>query len=237
MIEDILAQAGLVPDIDDDQLGQAYESCPAVHKSVVKNAVSFAHALTQTGSEPLSLTRMLGHVEESVSVRRLDWAFFCVDLIRFPVTAICAAMTQALAARVETVVVHVTGPLPDVFLFGCDLLSVDQIFTGPVGAVLDVLAANGQGVVIDLAGLNPDFAHVVRPDPAGYGVRVELPDSEFVQAYHAVTALVQPQARPYISYGGDPGSVPVVMAGHLLGCWVWDVITPATFRRTTATYS
>lgn len=237
MIEDLLAEKGIIPDIDDDRLGAAYDSCPAVHKSVLKNAVAFAYALAQDGMEPVAETMRFGHVEREVSWERLDWVLFAVDLRRFPVTAVVSAMVQALVAKVETLVVHVRGPLPDIFLFGCDFLSVDQIFTGDPAALLRVLAEVGPGRVIDLAGLDLEYPGVVRPLPADYGVRVELPDSEFVQAYHAVTAETLPQPRPYIVYGGEPGAAPVVMAERFLGCWIWDVISPRTFRRATSYFS
>lgn len=236
MIEDILAQHGLVSDIDDDTLGAAYESCPAIQKSVIKNAVSFAYALAQDAGEPVSETRRFSHVERRVVQERLDWAFFAVDLRHFPLTAICSAMVLSLAAKVETVLVHVTGSIPEAFLCGCDLLSVDQIFTKNPAPVLDVLLSAGQGVVVDLAGLELDASRVLRPDPDQYGVVIQVPDSEYVQAYRALTAETLPRSRPYIAYGGESGSAPVVMAERFLGCWVWDVLSPATFRRTTSMF-
>ena len=236
VIEDILAQHGFMPDIDDEALGAAYESCPAVHKSVIKNALAFAHALAQTGTEPMSETRRFGHVERTVTHERLDWAFFAVDLRRFPLTAVCSAMVLAVAARVDTVVVHVTGPLPEAFLCGCDLLSVDQIFTKDAASILDVMFSAGQGIVVDLAGLDLDAPRVLRPDPDRYGVVLHVPDSEYSQAYLAVTAETLPRPRPYIAYGVAPGVAPVVMAERFLGCWVWDVLSPATFRHTTSTF-
>jgi hypothetical protein len=39
-------------------------------------------------------------------------------------------MVQALVAKVDTLLLHVSGPLTEPLLFGCDLLSVNQIFTG-----------------------------------------------------------------------------------------------------------
>jgi hypothetical protein len=76
----------------------------------------------------------------------------------------------------------------------------------------------------------------VRPAPQAYGTVLELADSEYVQAYRTVTAETEVQGRPYIAYGGEAGSAPVVMAERFLGCWLWDVITPGTFRRTTTTF-
>ncbi len=237
MIEDILAQNGLAPDIDDAALGTAYDSCPAMHKSIIKNAVGFAYALAQTGMEPVSETRRFGHVERTVLDTRLDWALFTVDSRRFPLTAVFSAMVQALVARVGILVVHVAGPVTEPFLFGCDFLSVDQIFTGEPHRLLAVLAEAGPGLVVDLAGLEVDFPRVVRPEADRYGVRVQIPDSEYVAAYRAVTADAQARPHAYIAYGGEPGSAPVVMAEGFLGCWVWDVITPATFRHTTSFYA
>lgn len=236
MIEELLADNGFEPDIDDEALGGAYDSCPAVQKSVIKNAVAFAWALAQEGSEPVAETRRFAHVDRSVSWERLDWAFFAVDQRRFPLTAIFSAMVQALAARVDSLVVHVSGPVTDPLLFGCDLLSAHQIFTRDPGPILGLMAGQGEGVCVDLAGVEFAYHRVVRPDPAGYGVVLNLPDSEYVQAYREVTALTAPQGRPYVAYGGAEGDTPVAMAERFLGCWQWDVITPDTFRRTTATF-
>lgn len=236
VIEDILAEHGLTPDIDDAALGAAYESCPVVHKSVIKNALAFAHALAQTGSEPVSETRRFGHVEQCVTHERLEWAFFAVDLRRFPLTAICSAMVLAVAAKVETVVVHVTGPVSEALLCGCDLLSVDQIFTHEPGPVLDAVQSGGHGVVVDLAGLDLRAPSLLRPDPDRYGVAIHLPDSDYVQAYRAVTVETLPRSQSYIAYGGEPGVAPVVMAERFLGCWPWDVLSVATFRRTTSMF-
>ena len=236
MIEELLADNGFAPDIDDDALGGAYDRCPAVHKSVIKNAVAFAWALAQEGSEPVTETRRFAHVDRTVGHERLDWAFFAVDQRRFPLPAVFSAMVQALAARVDSLVVHVSGPVTDALLFGCDLLSANQIFTREPGPLLRLLAGAGEGVCIDLAGLGLDYHRCVRPDPAGYGAVVDLPDSEHVQAYLAVTAEHTAKGRPYISYGGEAGSAPVVMAERFLGCWLWDVITPRTFRRTSTLF-
>lgn len=236
MIEELLADNGFAPDIDDDALGGAYDRCPAVHKSVIKNAVAFAWALAQEGSEPVTETRHFAHVDRTVGHERLDWAFFAVDQRRFPLTAVFSAMVQALAARVDSLVVHVSGPVTDALLFGCDLLSANQIFTREPGPLLRLLAGAGEGVCVDLAGIAIDHHRVVRPDPQAYGTVLELADSEYVQAYRAVTAELSAQGRPYISYGGEVGAAPVVMAERFLGCWLWDVITPDTFRRTTTTF-
>jgi len=235
VIEELLAENGFEPDIDDDTLGAAYDRCPAVQKSVVKNAVAFAWALAQEeGSEPVSETRRFAHVDRTVSRERLDWAFFAVDQRLFPPTAIFSAMVQALAARVDSLVVHVSGPVTDPLLFGFDLLSAHLLFTREPEPVLDLLAAEGEGVVIDLAALGCGYHRVVRPDPAAYGVAVELPDSEFVQAYKAVTADTAAQARPFVSYGGQ--GAPVIMAERFLGCWPWDIISPQTFRRSSTMF-
>ena len=221
----------------DDAFGEAYERCPAVQKSIIKNAVSFAYALAQNGTEPVMQTRRFSHVEHSLSCERLEWAFFAVDLRRFPLPALFSAMVQALVAKVQGVVVHVTGPVTDPFLFGCDFLSAHQVFTSDPQPLVSLLAGNGPGICIDLAGLELDYPRTLRPDPAGYGVRMVIPDSEYVQAYRAVTAEVALEGRPYILYGGEPGQAPVVMAERLLGCWVWDVISPDTFRHCSSTYS
>lgn len=237
MIEELLAENGLVPDIDDDAFGEAYERCPAVQRSVIKNGVSFAYALAQDGTEPVMITRRFGHVEQSVRSERLEWAFFAMDLRRFPLPALFSAMVQALVAKVRTLVVHVTGPLTDPLLFGCDFLSAHQVFTGHHEPLLKLLAHGGQGICVDLAGLELGYPRTLRPDPAAYGVSIRLPDSAFVQAYRAVTAEVAVQGQPYICYGGEPGCAPIVMAERLLGCWIWDVITPDTFRQRTFTFA
>ena len=237
VIEELLAENGLVPDIDDDAFGAAYERCPAVQRSVIKNAVAFAYALALAGIEPVIQARRLGHVEQSLRWERLEWAFFAADLRRFPLPALFSAMAQALVAKVQTLVVHVSGPVTDPLLFGCDFLSAHQVFTCDPGAVLKVLSAGGPGMCVDLAGAGLDYTRTLRPDPAAYGVEVRLPDSGYVQAYKAVTADIEVEGRPYISYGGEPGCAPVVMAERLLGCWVWDVITPDTFRSRTSTFS
>ncbi|NLW82407.1 MAG: hypothetical protein GXY42_12170 [Desulfovibrionales bacterium] len=237
MIEDILAQKGVAPDIDDETLGAAYERCPAAQRSILKNAVAFAYALAQTGAEPVTATRRFSHVEQTVTSKRLGWAFFAVDQRCFPVTAILSAVVLALVAKVETVFVHVTGPLTDPLLCGFDLLSVDQIYTTDHRVLLEGLAAAGPGVAVDLAGLDLDFPRLVRPDPANYGVAVALPPSEHQRAYRAVTAVTTGQPRAFVAYGGEPGSAPVVMDERFLGCWVWDVITPETFRFTTSFYA
>ncbi len=237
VIEELLAENGFVPDIDDAAFGEAYERCPAVQRSVIKNAVSFAYALAQDGIEPVLQTRRLSHVEHAVSCKRLDWAFFAVDLRRFPATALFSAMVQALVAKVESIVVHVCGPVTDPLLFGCDYLSAHQVFTSDPRPLVAFLAANGPGICIDLAGLNLEYSRNLCPDPAGYGVELRLPDSGYVQAYKAVTAEASAQERSFISYGGEPGSAPVVMAERLLGCWVWDVISVSTFRNCTSTFS
>ena len=237
MIEELLAENGLAPDIDDDAFGAAYERCPAVQRSVIKNAVAFAYALAQDGVEPVMQTSRLGHVEQSLSWNRLDWVFFAVDLRRFPLPALFSAMVQALVAKVETLIVHVSGPVTDPLLFGCDFLSAHQVYTCDPGPVLKLLSASGPGMCVDLAGAVFDYPRTLRPDPAAYGVEVRLPDSGYVQAYKEVTAEVAVEGRPYICYGGEPGCAPVVMAERLLGCWVWDVITPDTFRSRTSTFS
>lgn len=236
MIEELLADKGFTPDIDDDALGEAYDRCPAVHKSVIKNAVAFAWALAQEGSEPVLETRRFAHVDRTVVRAPVDWAFFAVDLRRFPPTAVFSAMVQALTARVENLVVHVGGPLTDPLLFGCDLLSAGQIFTREPGPILRLLAGAGEGVCVDLAGIGLDYHRVVCPDPACYGVVLNLPESEYLQAYRNVTAETAPQPRPYIAYGGEEGVAPVVMAERFLGCWPWDVITPDTFRRISVSF-
>lgn len=237
MIEELLAENGFVPDIDDDAFGEAYERCPAVQRSVIKNAVSFAYALAQNGAEPVSQTRRFGHVEHTLRCEPLRWAFFAVDARRFPLPAFFSAMVQALAAKVQDLVVHVSGPVTDPLLFGCDFLSAHQVFTSDHRPILKLLAEAGPGACIDLAGLDLEYPRTLRPDPAGYGTRLCLPDSGYVQAYKAVVAQTDITGRPYISYGGEPGSAPVVMAERLLGCWVWDVIDPDTFRRHTSTFS
>lgn len=237
MIEELLAENGFVPDIDDDAFGEAYERCPAVQKSVIKNAVSFAYALAQNGVEPVLQTRRLSHVEETLSCEALQWAFFTVDVRRFPLPAFFSAMVQALVAKVQGLVVHVNGPVTDPLLFGCDFLSVHQVFTTDPVPVLKLLSASGPGICVDLSGAAPDYLRILRPDPAAYGVEVRLPDSPFVQAYRAVTGDVSLRGRPYICYGGEPGCAPVVMSERLLGCWVWDDITPDTFRHRTFTFS
>lgn len=236
MIEEKLASQGFVPDIDDERLGAAYERCPAIQKSIIKNAVAFAYALVQTGTEPVSDCRRLGHVERLVQSERLDWAFFAVDQRRFPPTAIFSAMVQALVAKVGVLVAHISGPVTEPLLFGFDLLSVDQLFIQNPQSILDALAASGRGVVVDLAGLELDFPRILRPDPTRYGVSMRMPESEYVTAHSEVTALTTPQANPYISYGGEIGDAPVVMAEDFLGCWPWDVLTPETFRYTTSFY-
>lgn len=237
MIEELLAENGLVPDIDDDAFGEAYDRCPAVQKSVIKNAVSFAYALAQNGAEPVLQTRRFSHVEHTLRCEPLQWAFFAVDVRRFPLPALFSAMVQALVAKVQGLVVHVSGPVTDPLLFGCDFLSAHQVYTVDHRPILNLLAASGPGVCIDLAGLALDYPRTLRPDPAGYGVELRLPDSGYVQAYKTVTAEVAVQGRPYICYGGEPGDAPVVMADRLLGCWVWDMISPDTFRQSTSTYS
>ncbi len=237
MIEELLAENGFVADIDDDAFGEAYERCPPVQKSVIKNAVSFAYALAQNGAEPVMQTRRFGHVEHTLRCEPLQWAFFAVDVRRFPLSALFSAMVQALAAKVQDLVVHVSGPVTDPLLFGCDFLSAHQVFTSDHRPILKLLADAGPGACIDLAGLDLEYPRTLRPDPAGYGVELRLPDSPYAQAYKAVTAEAMTTGRPYISYGGEPETAPVVMAGRLLGCWVWDVIDPDTFRRHTSIYS
>ena len=237
MIEELLAENGFIPDIDDDAFGDAYERCPAVHKSVIKNAVSFAYALAQSGSEPILQTRRVGHVEHTLRSEPLQWAFFAVDVRRFPLPALFSAMVQALVAKVQGLVVHVSGPVTDPLLFGCDFLSAHQVFTSDPQPILKLLATGGPGICIDLAGLPLDYPRTLRPDPAGYGVELCLPDSDYVQAYRAVTAQAATTGAPYISYGAEPGHAPVVMAERLLGCWVWDVISLDTFRHRTSTFS
>ncbi len=237
VIEELLAENGILPDIDDAMFGEAYDRCPAVQKSLIKNAVSFAYALNQRGIEPVTSTLRLGHVEQTVCHERLDWAFFAVDLRRFPIQAVFSAMVQALVAKVENVVVHVSGPVTEPFLFGCDFVSVQQVHTQAPERILELLASAGQGVCIDLAGLRLDCPRLLRPDPASYGVELLVSDSEYAAAYRAITAELRMQARTYISYGGEAGSAPVVMAERLLGCWAWDVITPDTFRRVSSTFS
>ena len=237
VIEELLAENGFVPDIDDDAFGEAYERCPAVQKSVIKNAVSFAYALAQNGTEPVSQTRRFGHVEHTLRCEPLQWAFFAVDVRRFPLPALFSAMVQALVAKVQGLVVHVSGPVADPLLFGCDFLSAHQVFTSDYRPILKLLADAGPGACIDLAGLDLEYPRTLRPDPAGYGVELRLPDSPYAQAYKAVTAEAMTTGRSYISYGGEPGSAPVVMAERLLGCWVWDVINLDTFRQYTSSYS
>ena len=237
VIEELLADNGFVPDIDDDAFGEAYDRCPAARKSVVKNAVSFAYALAQNGIEPVALTRRFGHVEHTQRCEPLRWAFFAVDVRRFPVTALFSAMVLALVAKVQDLVVHVSGPVTDPLLFGCDFLSAHQVFTSDHRPLVQLLASSGPGICIDLAGLDLDYPRTLCPDPAAYGIQLRLPDSGLVQAYKDVVAEVAVQGRPYISYGGEPGCAPVVMAERLLGCWVWDVMGPDTFRHCTSTFS
>ncbi len=237
MIEELLAENGFVPDIDDDAFGEAYERCPAVQKSVIKNAVSFAYALAHNGAEPVAQIRRFGHVEHTLRCEPLQWAFFAADARRFPLPALFSAMVQALVAKVQGLVVHVSGPVTDPLLFGCDFLSAHQVFTSDPLPILKLLAAGGPGICIDLAGLSLDHPRTLRPDPAGYGVELCLPDSEYLRAYKAVAAQTVTGGAPYISYGGEPGRSPVVMSDRLLGCWAWDVISPDTFRQYTSTFS
>lgn len=237
MIEDLLSGYGIVPDIDDETLGGAYDRCPAVEKSVIKNAVSFAYALTQNGQEPVTETRRFGHVERTVETGRLNWALFCVDQRRFPLTAVFSAMALAVVARVETLVVHVSGPVTDHLLFGCDFLSVTQIHTSPVSRLLPVLLENGPGRIVDLAGLGLDVAGVLCPDPDFYGISLDLEDSEYTAAYRTVTQAAAAARHPYLSYGGEPGNAPVVLSDRLLGCFVWDVISVNTFRHILSYYA
>jgi len=237
VIEELLADNGFVPDIDDDAFGEAYDHCPAARKSVVKNAVSFAYALSQNGIEPVSQTRRFGHVEHRQRCEPLRWAFFAVDVRRFPVTALFSAMVLALVAKVQDLVVHVSGPVTDPLLFGCDFLSAHQVFTSDHRPLVQLLASSGPGICIDLAGLDLGYPRTLCPDPAAYGTQLRLPDSGLVQAYKDVVADVAVQGRPYISYGGEAGCAPVVMAERLLGCWVWDVMGLDTFRHCTSTFS
>lgn len=144
---------------------------------------------------------------------------------------------QALVAKAQGLVVHVSGPVTDPLLFGCDFLSAHQVFRSDPQPMVNLLAGSGPGICVDLAGLNLEYSRMLRPDPAGYGVELRLPDSPYAQAYKVVTAEVATTGRPYISYGGEPESAPVVMAERLLGCWVWDVICPDTFRQYTSSYS
>lgn len=236
MVEEQLVEQGFPPDIDDERLGAAYERCPTVQKSIIKNAAAFAYALAQAGVEPVSDCRRLGHVERLVQSERLDWAFFAMDQRRFPATAIVSALVQAVTAKVGVLAAHISGPVTDPLLFGLDLLSVDQIFIRNPQGVLNVLAASGWGLVVDLAGLELHFPRIVRPDPARYGIIVRMPESEYVAAHAEITALTAPRTVPYISYGGNPGDAPVVMGEDFLGCWPWDVLTPETFRHTTVLY-
>lgn len=233
MIEEELTRHGFVPDIDDERLGEAYERCSAVRKSIIKNAVAFAYALAQTGGEPVSECRRFGHVERQVRHEPLDWAFFAVDQRRFPPTAIFSALVQALVAKVGVLVMHIEGPVTETLLFGCDLLSVDQLFTRDPQGILNVLKTSGRGLAVDLAGIGLDFPRILRPDPVRYGVAVRLPDSGYVSAYKEVAALTAPGAFPYIAYGGAEDGAPVVMEEKFLGCWPWDVLTPESFRHTT----
>ena len=238
MIEEELTRYGFAPDIGDERLGEAYEHCPAVQKSIIKNAVAFAYALAQTGIEPVSECRRFGHVERQVCSEPLDWAFFAVDQRRFPPTAIFSAMVQALVAKVGVLVAYIDGPVTEPLLCGFDLLSVDQLFTRDPQGALNVLAASGRGVAVDLAGTGLDFPLVLRPDPARYGVAVRLPESEYASAYAQVTAQTapQPHSHPYIVYGGEAGDAPVVMDEKFLGCWPWDVLTPEAFRHTSVLF-
>ena len=182
MIEELLADRGFVPDVDDDAFGEAYDRCPAVRRSVIKNAVSFAYALAQNGVEPVLQTRRFGHVEHTQRCEPLRWAFFAVDVRRFPVTALFSAMVLALVAKVQDLVVHVSGPVTDPLLFGCDFLSAHQVFTSDHRPLVQLLASAGPGICIDLAGLELDFHHTLRLDPAAYGIQLQMPDSDFVQA-------------------------------------------------------
>lgn len=237
VIEDVLADNGFVPDIDDETFGEAYERCPAVQRSVIKNGISFAYAVSQTGSEPVMDVRRFSRVERVMSGAPLDWALFAVDVRRFPVQALFSAVVQALVARVGTLVVHVTGPVTDALLFGLDFVSVHDVYTGDAAAILDTLKGAGKGVCVDLAGLGLDCPRRVAPDPAGYGVEMLLDASEYVEAYRAVTAETANGARIFLSYGGESGTAPVVMAPNLLGCWCWDVIDVQTFRRISLSFS
>ena len=146
-------------------------------------------------------------------------------------------MVQALVAKVQGLVVHVSGPVTDPLLFGCDFLSAHHVFTSDPQPMVNLLAGTGTGICVDLAGLNLEYPRTLRPDPGEYGVELRLSDSGYAQAYKAVTAEVAVQGRPYICYGNEPGLAPVVMTERLLGCWVWDVISPDTFRRYTSTFS
>lgn len=235
--EEILEQHGLVPDIDDNTLGVAYESCPAVQRSLLKNALAFAHVVAQAEVEPLAQSCRLGHFTQNLTHSRLDWAFFAVDVRCFPVTAIATAFTLALAAKVKSVVVHVSGPVSTGLLCACDLLSLEQIFVQDPLSLVSALQTSGPGVFVDLARLSLPVPRVLQPNPEHYGVRLLASESEYSTAYRSLTTETLPQPFPYIAYGGNAGDAPVVMAERLLGCWLWDVLSPSTFYRTTSIFT
>lgn len=237
MIEDLLARKGLLPDIDDRQLAAVYERLGSVEKSLVKNAVSFAYALAQNGVEPVSQSRRCAHVQETRSTTRLDWALFTMDVRRFSVGALFSAVVLALVARVENVLLHVSGPVIDALLFGCDLLSVDQIFTADPRLLVEALREAGPGVCLDLAGLDLGLPRVICPDPADYGLAVRLKKSVPLTAYAAMNALTKPQTPAYLVYGGKAGAAPVVMTEDFLGCFVWDILDVDSFRHCSLSFS
>lgn len=238
MVDEYLQGAGLVPDIDDVTLGGAYEACPAVERSLIKNCISFTYALHQTGREVQSVSERFSHVGRTVNSDRLDWAFFAVDERIFPLPAVFSAMVLALVAKVETLVVYVRGPLSRSFLVGCDLLSIQQIYTSRAEQLVSTLEHVGRGVVVDLAGLELSPTMMIRPRPENYGVAVDLPENEFVAAYRTLTEHFVPTARhTYLCYGGKEGSAPVIMADQFLGCWQWDSISYDSFRAVSTIFS
>lgn len=237
MIEDILVEHGLVPDIDDNALGAAYEACPPEQRAMIKNGIAFAYAVAREEGEMLAATRETEHVRHETHSAPLDWAFFAVDQRVFALPALFSAMTLALTAKVGTVVVHVGGPVTDPFLVGCDVLAVDQLFIRSPQRIVDVLRASGRGIVVDLAGLDLSCPSCVRPDPSRYGVTVRVADTRFADVYRAVTALTRPQTETYLVYGEPSGDAPVVLHERFLGCWLWDVLTCHTFRHVTHRFS
>lgn len=236
MQEDILLSSGFIP-VDDERIGLGYETCPLHYKSLIKNAVSFAYALAPKDIEPVECQRQISHVREHSRTSRCDWALFILDEQRFPVPAMLSALVPALVAKVDTLIVASVAPCSPALFFGLDVLGVDQIFeTHSPDELASCLVAHRPGVILNFSDqplAAHRHAHSFAPQHYPCTAQVAL-STELLAAYHDLfaSAHTTPDQPVYLAYIDSllTHQPRYSLSAPLLGCWIWDNISPDTFR-------
>ncbi|GAB1410763.1 hypothetical protein MASR1M90_19170 [Desulfovibrionales bacterium] len=245
MEEDILLASGFIP-VEDERIGQGYETCPLHHKALIKNAVSFAYALAPKDMAPVEHLRQMSHVREHTQAISCNWALFVFDEQRFPVPAMLSAVVPALVARVQTLIVASVRPCSPALFLGLDLLGVDQVYETPQPHDLAAcLHAHEPGVILNFSA-QPMPTHCsvqsFAPEHSACTLHAALSPDQLA-AYHDLFACVhtEPDQPVYLAYADQPlASAPrYTLSVPLLGCWVWETIHPDIFRffRTSFSYA